>query len=81
MTTATMSRALARAFEALVDRHGGYLSLGPIYVTSHHHANENGRNAFEIGRDHERSLKHRELSTVATMLSAIQDSMTMGRIR
>ena len=38
MTTATMSRTLTRAFEALVDRHAGYLSLGPIYVTSVRHA-------------------------------------------
>lgn len=50
-----MSR-LARAFEALVDRHGGYMRLGPVYVTSWRHAQSDNRNAFEIGRDYEGGL-------------------------
>ncbi len=34
------------------------------------------RNAFELGRDYQRSEHRKELSTVATMLSAIQESVT-----
>ena len=71
-----MSRTLARAFEALVDRHGGYLSLGPIYVTSVRHAHSDNKNAFTLGRDYQRGQHREELSTVAPMLSAIQESVT-----
>jgi hypothetical protein len=49
--------------------------LSPVVIVRRSALQQREENAMELGRDVERIEQRKELSTVATMLSAIQESL------